>query len=424
MDKQQFTHALCGLMAIESVAMTDPSPEMPYGSGPAKALAYVLDLCEHLGIRTESRNGKTAWAEIGQGDEIVGILGHLDVVPVGEGWTHDPKGEICGDRLYGRGAIDDKGPTLAALFAMKDVQDAGVPLKRRVRLIFGQSEETSRWDDMEWYKAHEQLPVFGFTPDADFPALCGEKGILRVKLTRPLAGTGLLSIEGGDAGNMVPAWCVAAVPGSDGPTAYRTQGVSAHASTPEKGTNAIAAMMELLAQKGIGGPLVEFYNAHIGADCTGRLLGVACSDAESGPLTVNNGLIRTVGDDVALSLDLRIPVTVPADDIERAIRAAAVPYGFTLTREEFMPSVYMDKNGKVIQAMMDVYRAVTGDDSQPKVIGGGTYARAMPGIVAFGPMQPGRECTEHEKDEYILLEDLYQALEIYRRTIELLANLD
>lgn len=424
MDKQQFLDALCGLMAIESVAMTDPTPAHPYGSGPAKALAYVLDLCRDLGIRTENRDGKTAWAEIGAGDEIVGILGHLDVVPVGEGWTHDPKGEVCGDRLYGRGAIDDKGPTLAALFAMKDVQDAGVPLKRRVRLIFGQSEETSRWDDMEWYKAHEQLPVFGFTPDADFPALCGEKGILNFELSISLEESGLLSIDGGEAMNMVPASCGAAFPESDGPTAIVTRGKSAHASTPEKGENAISAMMAALARRGVQSPLVDFYQAHIGFDLHGERLGCAFADAESGPLTLNVGLARTEADRIVLSLDIRNPVTFTRQQVQTALEAACAPYGITVTCVKDMAPIYMDKNGKVIQAMMAVYRDVTGDTAEPKVIGGGTYARAMPGIVAFGPMRPGRECTEHEKDEYILLEDLFQAREIYRRTIELLANLD
>lgn len=424
MDKQQFLDALCGLMAIESVAMTDPTPEMPYGSGPARALAYVLDLCGELGIRTVNRDGKTAWAEIGAGDEIVGILGHLDVVPVGEGWTHDPKGEVCGDRLYGRGAIDDKGPTLAALFAMKDVQDAGVPLKRRVRLIFGQSEETSRWDDMEWYKAHEELPVFGFTPDADFPALCGEKGILNFELSIPLEQSGMLSIEGGEAMNMVPAQCAAAFSESDGPTAIATTGVSAHASTPEKGENAISAMMAALARRGVKSPLVDFYQAHIGFDLHGERLGCAFSDGESGPLTLNVGLARTEEDRVVLSLDIRNPVTFTCRQVQSALETACAPYGIAVNCVKDMQPIYMDKNGKVIQAMMEVYRTVTGDDSQPKVIGGGTYARAMPGIVAFGPMQPGRECTEHEKDEYILLDDLFQAQEIYRRTIEVLANLN
>lgn len=422
MDKQQFLDALCGLMAIDSVAMTDPTPEQPYGSGPAKALAYVLELCRDLGIRTVNRDGKTAWAEIGAGDEIVGILGHLDVVPVGEGWTHDPKGEVCGERLYGRGAIDDKGPTLAALFAMKDVQDAGVPLKRRVRLIFGQSEETSRWDDMEWYKAHEQLPVFGFTPDADFPALCGEKGILNFELSISREESGLLSMEGGEAMNMVPVHCVAFTP-SNG--AFSSDvGRSAHASTPEKGDNAISQVMNAMAHMGVESPLVDFYQAHIGFDLHGERLGCAFADAESGPLTLNVGLVRTEADRIVLSLDIRNPVTFTRQQVQTALEAACAPYGITVTCTKDMAPIYMDKHGKVIQAMMAVYRDVTGDTAEPKVIGGGTYARAMPGIVAFGPMQPGRECTEHEKDEYILLDDLFQAQEIYRRTIEVLADLD
>lgn len=422
MDKQQFLDALLPLIAIDSVAMTDPTPETPYGSGPARALDYVLELCRELGIRTVNRAYKTAWAEIGTGDEIVGILGHLDVVPVGDGWTHNPKGEVCGDRLYGRGAIDDKGPTLAALFAMKDVQEAGVLLKRRVRLIFGQSEETSRWDDMEWYKAHEQLPVFGFTPDADFPALCGEKGILNFELSIPLEKSGLLSIEGGEAMNMVPAKCVAFTP-SNG--AFSSDvGRSAHASTPEKGDNAISQIMNAMAHMGVKSPLVDFYQTHIGFDLHGERLGCAFSDEESGQLTLNVGLARTEEDRIVLSLDIRNPVTFTRRQVQSALETVCTPYGITVECVKDMAPIYMDKNGKVIQAMMEIYRVVTGDTAEPKVIGGGTYARAMPGIVAFGPMQPGRECTEHEKDEYILLDDLYQAQEIYRRAIETLANLE
>ena len=335
-----------------------------------------------------------------------------------------PRGGAGAPGCLGGAPLDDKGPTLAALFAMKDVQDAGVPLKRRIRLIFGQSEETSRWDDMEWYKAHEELPVFGFTPDADFPALCGEKGILNFELSIPLAESGLLSIQGGEAMNMVPAQCTAAFPESDGPTAIVTTGASAHASTPEKGENAISAMMDALIRRGVQSPLVDFYQAHIGYDLHGERLGCAFSDEESGQLTVNVGLARTEEARIVLSLDIRNPVTFTRQQVQSALETACAPYGITVECVKDMPPVYMDKNGKVIQAMMAVYRSVTGDDSPPKVIGGGTYARAMPGIVAFGPMRPGRECTEHEKDEYILLDDLFQAQEIYRRTIEVLANLD
>lgn len=422
MEDREFLEAVLGLIAIDSVALEDVSEAAPYGAGPAKALEYVLELCQRLGIRTQNCGGKTAWAEIGTGDEIVGILGHLDVVPVGSGWTRSPKGEICDGRLYGRGAADDKGPTLAALFAMKELQDAGTPLNRRVRLIFGQCEEVGDWEDMEYYKATQQLPVFGFTPDADFPAIYGEKGILDFELTAPLGD--LVSIEGGDAGNMVPGWCRCTYRGPDGAVhELEAQGRPAHASTPEKGENAISKLMEQLAQLGVKSPLVDFCQAHLGNDFHGGKLGCGLEDEQSGKLTVNAGLLRTRDGKAVLTLDVRNPVTFTQKDVEAPLDRACRPYGIEWACTGSADSIYMDKNGKVVTAMTEVYRQVTGDASEPTVIGGGTYARSMPGIVAFGPMQPGRECTEHQKDEYILVDDLLAAKEIYRRTIEKLANL-
>ena len=424
MSKQQLLDALLGLVAIDSVAMIDADDAHPYGVGPARALDYVMHLCAELGIRTGSLDGKVAWAEIGQGEEIVGILSHLDVVPAGEGWTHNPKGEVCGDRLYGRGVVDDKGPTIAVLFAMRELQEANVPLHRRIRLILGQSEETGCWDDMAYYGDHEQKPVFGFTPDADFPAIYGEKGILNFELSMPLEGSGVLYAEGGDAGNMVPAWCRVTVEGSNGPQTLKVEGKSAHASTPQKGLNAISVMMDQLGQLGFEGKFLEFYNRHIGYDVHGSKMGCGLEDDRSGLLTLNAGLLRTADDRLTLTLDIRNPVTFTRADVQEALEKTCAPYGISVACTEDMAPIYMEKEGEVVQAMVSVYREVTGDPSEPVVIGGGTYARAMPGIVAFGPMQPGRECTEHQKDEYILLEDLFQAAEIYRRTMERLANLE
>lgn len=419
MEEKKLLDALLGLLAIDSVAMTDAEETHPYGTGPARALDYVLKLCAELGISAVNRDGRVAWAEIGQGEEIVGILGHLDVVPVGEGWTHDPRGEVCGDRLYGRGAVDDKGPVLAALFAMKAVQDAGTPLKRRVRLIFGQNEETGDWEDMAWYREHEQLPAFGFTPDADFPAIYGEKGILRYELSLPLEQSGFVSIEGGNAPNMVPSWAKAADAAGRG---WEAAGKSAHASTPEQGENAISALMRRLSAEGVESPLVKFYVNHIGSDLHGERMGCDFRDEQSGRLTLNAGMLRTEGERAALILDVRCPVTFREEQVRAALEAAAGPYGIAVRKTDEQPPVYMDRDGPVIRTMLSVYRELTGDASEPKVIGGGTYARAMPGIVAFGPMLPGRECTEHREDEYILLEDLFLAERIYEKTIERLAN--
>lgn len=422
MEDREFLEAVLGLTAIDSVALEDVSEAAPYGAGPAKALDYVLDLCRRLGIRTQSCDGKVAWAEIGSGEEIVGILGHLDVVPAGKGWSHNPAGEICDGRLYGRGAADDKGPTLAALFAMKELQDAGVPLNRRVRLIFGQCEEVGEWEDIEYYKSTQQLPAFGFTPDADFPAIYGEKGILEFELTVPLGD--ILSIEGGDAGNMVPGWCRCACRTPDGAVReLEVQGRSAHASTPEKGENAISGLMAELARLGVNSPLADFYQTYLGEDFSGGRLGCGLEDPQSGKLTVNAGLLRTREGKAVLTLDVRNPVTFSPEDVEGPLDRTCRAFGVQWVRTGNAAPIYMDKDGKVVRAMTEVYRQVTGDDAQPTVIGGGTYARSMPGIVAFGPMLPGRECTEHQKDEYILVEDLLTAKEIYRRTIEKLANL-
>lgn len=421
---EQLLTAVLDLVSIDSVALVDVSESAPYGAGPKCALDYVMDLCRDLGIRTFNDNNKIAWAEIGEGEEIVGVLGHLDIVPMGEGWEHAPTGEVCGDRLYGRGVIDDKGPTLAALFAMKELQDAGVPLNRRVRLIFGQCEEVGDWEDMAYYREHYQLPVFGFTPDASFPAIYGEKGILHFDLTVPLSGGDIVSIEGGDAANMVSEWCRCIYRTAGGEEKMlAVSGRSAHASTPEKGENAISKLMAELEKLGVKSALVDFYQKHIGFDLNGKKMGCGLQDEQSGLLTMNVGKLRMDGECVTMTLDIRNPVTFGKNDVEQPMIAACAPYGITCECTGSQNPVYMDRNGKVVQTLVKVYEDITGDESEPIVIGGGTYARAMPGIVAFGPMRPDREGTEHQANEYILLEDLFAAKEIYRRAIEELANL-
>ncbi len=415
MDKQKFLDALLGLLAIDSVAYVDVDETHPYGKPVAEALDYTLALAEDMGMRTVNRDGKVAWVEMGEGDEMVGILAHLDIVPIGDGWTYSPYGELVGDRLYGRGTSDDKGPTMAALFAMKDLLDSNVKLNRRVRLILGQCEEVGEWTDMQYYAANEELPVFGFTPDAEFPAIYGEKHIMSFTLTMPLADSGLDFAEGGDAGNMVPGWAKAVVDGKE----YAAEGIPGHAATPEKGLNAISKLMADLP-----GKYAEFYNKHIGFDYNGGLMGCGFEDEQSGKLTLNAGLLRTEGDQLVQGLNIRCPISFTLEQVTAAIEAACAPYGITVTVEGHTPGIYMDKQGKVISTMMEVYRQVTGDMTEPMVIGGGTYARAMPGIVAYGPQRPGRETTEHQKNEYILLQDLLDAVDIYRIAIEKLANLE
>lgn len=417
---RELIDAIMGALSIVGVAYDEVTEECPYGKGPARTLEYVLKLCEKLGIRTVNLDGKIAWAEIGEGDEIVGILGHLDVVPVGEGWTHEPSGEIVGDEIYGRGVIDDKGPVIAALFAMKDIQDSGMKLDRRIRLIIGQCEEVGEWVDINYYKETQQLPVFGFTPDANFPAIYGEKWIIHYELTAPL-NEQIVSVEGGTAGNVIPSKCTAVLAGGE---VVEAEGKSGHASMPETGVNAISLLMKKLYDKGVRTNLTEFFNKCIGTDIHGEKMGCHFVDEQSGELTFNVGTIRTTEDAVKIIIDIRNPVTYSIEQVTEVIEKSVAEFGIDVKMKNFERSVYMDKNGKVIQTMLGAYREVTGDMSEPIVIGGGTYARAMDGIVAFGPMLPGRECTEHMPDEHLPIADLILCREVYKKALEKLVNLE
>lgn len=408
------------LLAIESVAQCGEGG-LPYGPGPAAALEYVLNLCGSFGFTTKNAEGKYGYAEIGSGKELIGILCHLDVVPAGKGWDYPPfAGTLKDGRLYGRGALDDKGPTVACIFAMKDLLDAGTPLKKRIRIIFGQTEENGEWTDIEEYKRCEELPSYGFTPDGDFPALYGEKGILLIKLSMPLAASGFLSAEGGSAPNMVPDLCrVETEKGS-----FSAEGKAAHGSAPWTGINAIAELMEkLAAEEGCGElPFVRMYRERIGRCVHGEKMGCAFCDEESGELSMNAGLLKTEGENLELYLDIRYPVTFSEDDVLNAVDAAVSPYGASAEVIHRMRPVYMDKDGPVMRRLLAAYRNVTGDLSEPLVIGGGTYARSMDNIIAFGPNIPGHPNTEHEKNEYITIEDFEAIREIYRQALEALVH--
>ena len=255
---EELLKSLQELLAIESVARRDQ--EKPFGNGVAQALDYTLSLCQCMGFHTKNADGLYGYAEIGEGAEIIGCLGHLDVVPAGDGWHYPPyAGTIDGGRLYGRGTIDDKGPTLIALFAAHDVaqayERAGKPMPRRIRFIFGQTEESGPWDDMAAYVAHEEPVRFGFTPDADFPAIYCEKGILRLHLTMPLTDSGILDAKGGTVVNMVPDACTVTTAAGT----YQAAGKCAHGSTPWRGENAIDRAMEQLPAE--SGPFAAAYRA-------------------------------------------------------------------------------------------------------------------------------------------------------------------
>ena len=404
------------LLSIESVANHGENGT-PYGAGPAKALEYMLTLCEQLGFRTKNAEGRYGYAEIGEGKEIIGVLGHLDVVPAGSGWDYPPfGGTVDNGRLYGRGALDDKGPMLISVYAAHDLAreyaEKGKTMNKRIRLIFGQTEENGDWYDMDAYVAEEEKVSYGFTPDGDFPAIYCEKGILVMDWVLPRNGSGLRSGEGGIAPNVVPDSC--SVVTEDG-AAYETTGKTGHGAAPWNGVNAITAMMKLLAEKNI--PVAKAYMALMGEDVYGEALGVACASAASGRLSVNAGMLRVENDTVRFTVDIRYPEDQDADALVETIRRAVAAYGFEIPPVHPMRPVYLDKKGTVMQQLLKAYRDETGDLSEPLAIGGGTYARAMDHIIAFGPNFPGEENREHQGNEYITLNNMERLRRIYREAL-------
>lgn len=407
------SEALKGLLRIPSeTGCSEEYDEnygvMPYGRHVFEALKYMLDLCESLGFRTKNCENRIGWAESGEGDQLIGILAHLDVVPAGNDWDYPPYDLTIEDgQMYGRGVVDDKGPAFCAVMAMKELLDSGVPLKKRVRIIFGCQEETGDWLDMQYYREHEELPSYGFTPDADFPAIYGEKGIISLYVSHPIAGSGIKAAEGGNAVNMVADLAKIVTVNDE---TIQMSGVSAHGSTPEEGENAITKAMEAAAPKC---SFAAKYMDLIGYHLHGEALGLDFSDKQSGKLTMNVGLLKTDEEKITLGIDIRYPVTLKADEIKKRIKETFESQGFAAEITEHMDPVFMDENGEVIRTLIGAFREVTGIEDEPTVIGGGTYARAMPNIVAFGPIIPGHPCTEHMKNEHISEEDFEIAMKVY-----------
>lgn len=420
---EEMINSLDGLCRFASVAEPSNNPTAPYGIQAAGALTYMLNLCEQFGFRVKNCDNRIGYAEIGEGEEMIGILAHLDVVPAGNGWEYEPfAATVDGDKIYGRGVCDDKGPAITCVYAMKDLLDMKVPLKRRIRIIFGQTEETGDWVDMDYYKETEELPSMGFTPDCDFPVIYGEKGILDLVLAMPRDAAGFEAAEAGTAPNVVPDEAYAVLRDADGRAQeFRAVGKAAHASTPQDGDNAITHLMEQIAARGYSCKFAEFYRDCFAFDNNGGAAGIGFRDEQSGLLTLNPGLLRLTEKSCELVVDIRYPVTCKLHDIVEALSARVAPYGVQVEVQAHMKPVYMEKDGELITTLLEVYREVTGDAAEPKVDGGGTYARAMDHIVAFGPMLPGRELTEHQKNEYIFVEDFLILREIYRKAMERLA---
>ena len=391
--------------------------------GAVEALHWALALADSMGLRTGNMDDMVGWAEYGEGEEMIAVLGHLDVVPVGDGWTKPPFGGVIEDgRLYGRGAIDDKGPILAALFALNEIRRSGTPLRRRVRVLFGTEEETGT-ADMEYYVNHGgELPVMGFTPDGAYPLIHGEKGLLMEEYACECAPGPVKAIWSGTAANIVPA--LAWAEWNDG-SRIECRGTAAHGAEPWKGENAAGKLLAALVKLPLEGQMakaVAFLHDRIGMETKGESLGIAMEDALSGPLSFNLGMLRFDGSTLRVTVNYRYPVTRDYDDCVPQVRAAFGQAGFRLAASSHSEKLFVPEDAPLVRKLLGVYNAYTGQDARPLCIGGGTYAKSMPNILAFGPCFPGEEPTEHQPDEYIDLERLRQCYDMTKLAIMALAE--
>ena len=450
--KEEIIRSVQEIVRIPSVE-GQPLPGKPFGEKVDEALRSTLALAERLGFQVKNIDGYAGHAEFGEGEETMAILGHLDVVPEGSGWTYPPyEARIVDGKIYGRGASDDKGPTIGALYAMKAVMESGRKMKRKVRIIFGTDEE-SGWEDMEVYFQKETMPDFGVTPDADYPVINVEKGILTFKLKKQFApddcsAVKIRSLTGGHRANMVPDECrccflptgdqdkilahlhsmkqfsdydLSAGFCEDSGIEIVSKGISAHGSTPEKGRNAIAHMLAFLSTMGLGSSEMEqfllFLNNRIGTDTTGAGLNLNLEDEVSGGLTLNLGTISVDEKQGEVEINIRYPVSYSQQQITDLITEALTGSGVDVEFDDFHLPLHVPEEGFLIETLKQVYTQQTGQPAQVLVTGGGTYARAIKNAVAFGAKFPGRQEVAHEKDEYIDIDDLILHTKIYAHAI-------
>ncbi len=447
------TQELVRIRSIES----DPQPGAPFGKEVKQSLDKALEIGSRLGFRTENFDGYAGHIEYGEGEDIIGILVHMDVVPEGSGWSHDPYGgEIADGRIYGRGTIDDKGPAVAALYGLKAVMDSKEKFNKKVRIIIGCDEESGRWACMKHYFKHAEMPICGFSPDADFPIINSEMGILIFNLEKSFdnnedsccGGLRIKRIQGGNKVNMVPDYCECELEMKKDFTdriqktveymkekhnanleltiekdicVIKSYGLSAHGSTPSKGINAIAQLISCICKL----PLcvseqteyLNFLDEHIGMETDGRSFGVAMSDKVSGNLVFNLGTIDVSDEKGSIGINIRFPVTKTRDDVYDIIKDSISSHKITLIEGSEKAPLYVPADNFMIKALQKVYKDVTGQEAELISIGGGTYARAIKNAVAFGPLFPGREETAHQKDEHIEIEDLMMSTKIYAEAI-------
>lgn len=449
--REDFLEDLFTLLRIDSVRDDEQATEdAPVGPGPKEALEAFLKIGERDGFKTENFANLAGHMEYGEGNETMGVLAHVDVVPVGTGWDTDPFDPVVKDgRIYARGSSDDKGPGMAAYYAIKMIKELELPVSKKVRFILGTDEE-SGWQGMDHYLSVEKEPDFGFSPDATFPIINGEKGNVTVYLESKGNSEGgtnkLISFQAGLRENMVPQDAVAVVDSeesvgfeqafndfaADLPVTGSVEvdgnrvtisvvGKSAHGASPAAGENAGTYLAQFLSGYSFGGDAANFIEATatlLHDDPKGEKLGVAITDEVMGELSMNIGVFSyTEGEGGKIALNFRFPQGTTSEKLEQAVKEKVSQYNMTTSRGKDKEPHYVPGNDPLVRTLLDVYARQTGLEASEQVIGGGTYGRLMERGVAYGAMFPNSIDTMHQANEFMAIDDLMNAIAIYAEAI-------
>ena len=459
-SKNEIIKETCNLINIPSISEETNNPDMPFGKSAKEALEYALSLGEKLGFRTKNLDGYCGYIEFGEGEKLIGIIGHLDVVPSGDGWDTPPfEATIKNNKIFGRGAIDDKGPVIASLYAMKAVKDTQ-KLNCRVRLILGINEEKA-WKCIKHYKKVEELPTISFSPDADFPCIYAEKGISTIYIKDDYNKYSNFPIKisnincNNNAINVVPKKCDITIDidnsqinisdvicfieekvkelkfdinysiNNNSITLHST-GIQAHSAHPELGKNAISPALILLnkifTHFDYNIKLFEFFEKCIGTEFNGKSLGINFED-ESGKLTLNVGNFKFYENHLQIGINLRIPINTTIDAVANLIDLECKKYSLDTYVAGKQNPLYVPKDNHLVKTLCDIFNKMTGSNAEPIAIGGGTYARAFENCVSFGSNFPGDTDMCHQANEFIDIDKLILSCKIYAKAIYELSKL-
>lgn len=453
--KDDLLQDLIDLLKVKSEREDDKvTPDAPFGPGPRDALLHMLAYGERDGFVVKNVDNYAGHIEYGEGDETLGIFGHMDVVPAGDGWDTDPYEPVVKHgKIFARGSSDDKGPSIAAYYGLKIIKELGLPLSKKIRFVVG-SDEESGWGDMDYYFEHEEKPDFGFSPDAEFPIINGEKGNVSVAVQLPISNEGsytLTSFTSGLRANMVPGTAKANVSApsekeaevlkaafeaylegrpvtgtavvNDEKVSFDLVGKGAHGASPQSGINAATFLAQFLNEFDFAGGAKAFLQTAgtvLHEDFYGEKLTVAHEDVKMGKLTMNAGLFDfdSSKEQASINLNFRYPQGTDLDTILTGLQATLGEFQATFrTEPHHMEPHYVPQDDPLVATLLSVYEDHTGEKGFEQIIGGGTYGRLLKRGVAYGAMFPDYTDTMHQANEFMELDDLFRAAAIYADAI-------